>query len=410
LSDNKYSDEDIVLKLSKFGTVYLHKNITDNKNYIKGNANQKVRLDDFFKALSNYSKFAEKLKSTNLFPNLTLLLYGPPGTGKTSLTRAYAKEYKINLCVVESDRLVSSLLGETVDNIRKVVETAVDIAKENGPFILFFDEIDAIGSERSNVHEVGEIKRAVISFLQTIDRISYEGVPLAIIGATNHQQQLDSAIWRRFTFHLEFDFPGLELREEIIKSFIERIRFAGLMIEHDKIEKNLQNELIKINSITEDLQENQEIIPEDMIIKNVKERGENKLIALTYGYSGSDIERGVRVALVKSIGENKPITYEMLYNSLKLVGGTATHVERQDVLSSSNIISKDSEKPKLLEDFKEDIDENEFESYLIKLKPVMEKIYYIFEKNADFLTESRGINPIGKFYDIIEKLNKLKNG
>jgi len=410
LSDKLYSDEEIVLTLSKFGTVYLHKDIIDDKNYIKGNMNQKERLDDFFKALSNYKNFAEKLKSTNLFPNLTLLLYGPPGTGKTSLTRAYAKEYKINLCVVESDQLVSSLLGETVDNIRKVVETAVDIAEKNGPFVLFFDEIDAIGSERSNVHEVGEIKRAVISFLQTIDRISYKGVPLAIIGATNHQQQLDSAIWRRFTFHLEFDFPNFELREEIVKSFIERIRLAGLMIEHNKIENKLQNELIKINSVAEDLQENQEIIPEDMIIKTLKERGENKLIALTYGYSGSDIERGVRVALVKSIGEKKPITYEMLYNSLKLVGGTATHVERQDVLSSSNIISKDSEKSNLLYDFKEDIDENEFESYLLELKPVMEKIYNIFEKNEDFLTESRGTNPIGKFYDIIEKLNKLKNG
>jgi len=411
MSENKYSDEDIEKKLSKYGTVYLHKDITDDENYIKGNANQKVRLNDFFKALSNYKNFAEKLKSTNLFPNLTLLLYGPPGTGKTSLTRAYARKYKINLCVVESDQLVSSLLGETVDNIRKVVETAVDIANENGPFILFFDEIDAIGSERSNVHEVGEIKRAVISFLQTIDRIGYKGVPLAIIGATNHQQQLDSAIWRRFTFHLEFDFPGYELREEIVKSFIERIRFAGLMIEHEKIEKKLQNELIKINSIAEDLRENQEFISEDMIIKNVKERGENKLIALTYGYSGSDIERGVRVALVKSIGEKKPITYEMLYNSLKLVGGTATHVERQESLSDPTIKEVEHEGDKMLGNLKEIIDENEFQKYLSNIIKIFENIYNIFEKNINLIEKSRkSKNPEAKFYSIIEKLYKLKNG
>lgn len=397
--------------MSNFGTVYLHKDIKDRTEYIIGCEKQKERLTDFFNALNNYTVFIAKLTSTNLIPNLTMLLYGPPGTGKTSLTRAFAHEYQFNMCVVEADRLVSSLLGETIKNIRKVVEAAVDITKKNNyPFILFFDEIDAIGSERSNVHEVGEIKRAVISFLQTIDKVNYEGVPLAIIGATNHQQQLDSAIWRRFTFHLKFDFPGIELRAEIIKSFIERIRYAGLKIEHDTIENELQKELIKINSIAEDLQENQEIISEDMIIKNVKEQGENKLITLTYGYSGSDIERGTRVALIKSIGENKPITYKMLYNSLKLVGGTATHVERQDVLSSSSNIIKDSEKSKLIEDFKEDIDENDFESYLLKLKPVLEKIYYIFEKNEDFLTESRGTNPIGKFYGIIEKLNKLKNG
>ena len=144
------------------------------------------------------------MKKANLSPNLTILLYGPPGTGKTTLTRAFAKEYDIPVCVVESYRLVSSLLGDTVKNITAVIDLAADIAKERGAFILFFDEIDAVGSERSNIHEVGEIKRAVISFLQAIDRINYEGYPLAIIGATNHQHQLDSAIWRRFTFHLSF--------------------------------------------------------------------------------------------------------------------------------------------------------------------------------------------------------------
>ncbi len=411
MSENKYSDEDIVLKLSKFGTVYLYKQITEDKTNIKGNANQKERINDFFKALVKFEQFAEKLKSTTLFPNLTLLLYGPPGTGKTSLIRAYAREYKINVCVVESDRLVSSLLGETVDNIRNAVETAMDIAKKNGPFILFFDEIDAIGSERSNVHEVGEIKRAVISFLQTIDRISYEGVPLGIIGATNHQQQLDSAIWRRFTFHLEFDFPDFELREEIIKSFIERITLAGLMIEYNTIENELQKELIKINSIAEDLQETQQISSEDMIIKKVRELDENKLITLTYGYSGSDIERGIRVALIKSIGENKPMTYKMLYDSLKLVGGTATHVERQELLSSPTTIDLSHEGNKLLGTFRENFNEEEFQEYLSNIIRIFENIHNIFEKNTNLIEKSRkSKNPEAKFYSIIEKLYKLKNG
>ena len=92
------------------------------------------------------------MKKTKLVPNLTVLLYGPPGTGKTSLIRAFAKEFDIPLCVVESDRLVSALLGDTVKNIRKVVELSAQIAEENGAFILFFDEIDAIASERSNIH------------------------------------------------------------------------------------------------------------------------------------------------------------------------------------------------------------------------------------------------------------------
>lgn len=306
-----------------------------------GNEVKKELLDDFFKALIKYEEFKEQLKETKLTPNLTVLLYGPPGTGKTSLTRGFAKKYDIPICIVESDRLVSPLLGDTIKNIRGVVELAADISKERGTFILFFDELDAIGSERSNIHEVGEIKRAVISFLQVIDRINYEGVPLAIFGATNHQHQLDSAIWRRFTFHFEFDFPNYHLRKQIIESFINKIKNAKIGVDNS-IFSNLNNEYKEIQAIAKELQnklgrkisEFDDNVLWDEIIKS-KIDG---LLKLTYGYSGSDIERGTRVALFKAIS-TELLTYDMFFNSLRLVGGTAIHVERQDVLSSTKIIA-----------------------------------------------------------------------
>ena len=295
-------------------------------------------LDDFFKALIKYDEFTEQLKNTNLSPNLTVLLYGPPGTGKTSLTRGFAKKFNVPICVVESDRLVSPLLGDTIKNIRNVVELSAEISKERGAFILFFDEIDAIGSERSNIHEVGEIKRAVISFLQVIDRVNYEGVPLAIFGATNHQHQLDSAIWRRFTFHFEFDFPEYHLRKKIIESFLNNIKKAKIGVD-SLIFKKLETEYSQINKIEKDLKQKfgREISEFDNnafwreISKQLHEDG---LLKLTHGYSGSDIERGTRVALLKSIS-TELLTYELFYNSLKLVGGTAIHVERQDLLAST---------------------------------------------------------------------------
>ena len=305
-----------------------------------GNEVKKELLDDFFKALIKYEEFKEQLKETKLTPNLTVLLYGPPGTGKTSLTRGFAKKYDIPICIVESDRLVSPLLGDTIKNIRGVVELAADISKERGAFILFFDELDAIGSERSNIHEVGEIKRAVISFLQVIDRINYEGVPLAIFGATNHQHQLDSAIWRRFTFHFEFDFPNYHLRKQIIESFINKIKKAKIGVDNS-IFSNLNNEYKEIQAIAKELQnklgrkisEFDDNVLWEEISKKSKIDG---LLKLTYGYSGSDIERGTRVALFKAIS-TELLTYDMFFNSLRLVGGTAIHVERQDVLSSTKI-------------------------------------------------------------------------
>ena len=348
-----FQDDVIKDRLGKYGAVYFPSDIKESVEDILGNETKKEILEDFFNALKKYDEFTEHLKNTKLSPNLTVLLYGPPGTGKTSLTRGFAKRHKIPICVVESDRLVSPLLGDTIKNIRGVVELAAEIAKERGSFILFFDEIDAIGSERSNIHEVGEIKRAVISFLQVIDRVNYEGVPLAIFGATNHQHQLDSAIWRRFTFHFKFDFPDFHLRKKIIESFMEKLKNAKIGVD-DLIFSNLNNEYKEILAISKDLEKklgrfisefDNNILWEEFGKKS-KLKG---LLKLTFGYSGSDIERGTRVALLKSINTGI-LTYDIFYNSIILVGGTATHVERQDVLSDSRqtktVISRNKEKTK----------------------------------------------------------------
>ena len=344
-----YTDEVIKNRMGKYGAVYFPFDIQDNIDDILGNEVKKEILHDFFKALKKYNEFMEQLKGAKLNPSLTVLLYGPPGTGKTSLTRGFAKHYEIPICVVETDRLVSPLLGDTIKQIRNVVDLAAEIAEERGAFILFFDEIDSIGSERSNIHEVGEIKRAVISFLQAIDRVNYQGVPLAIFGATNHQNQLDSAIWRRFTFHFSFEFPDFHLRKQIIESFLNKVENAKIGVDKS-ILANLNDEYERLKAITISLEsklghtitEFNDNILWNEFNKKSKTKG---LLELTIGYSGSDIERGTKVSLLKAI-DSERLTYEHFYNSLKLVGGTAIHVERQDILSNPskrNIGSKRTE-------------------------------------------------------------------
>jgi len=80
----------------------------------------------------------------------------------------------------------------------------------------------------------------------------------------------------------------------------------------------------------------------DAINKKGKKDG---LLELTYGYSGSDIERGTRVAILKAIN-TELLTYDLFYDSLKLVGGTASHVARQDILSNTKRYYNRSEKYK----------------------------------------------------------------
>ena len=343
-----YTDDEIKERLGKYGAVYLPDDIKEEIDDILGNEDIKERLEDFFKALKKYENIRDQLKRSKLTPSLTVLLYGPPGTGKTSLTRAFSKKYNIPICVVESDRLVSPLLGDTIKNIRNVVELSAEIAKENSAFVLFFDEIDAIGSERSNIHEVGEIKRAVISFLQVIDKVNYEGTPLAIFGATNHQGQLDSAIWRRFMFHLKFDFPDYKLRKLIIESFIKKIEDAKIGVD-DSILKKLDEEYKIFDFTFSDLKKKvgSKVSEFNMSVfqKEIQKKKKDGLLFLTIGYSGSDIERGTNVALFKSIN-TELLTYEIFYSSLKLVGGTAIHVGRQDMLSGRELNEDSGEKSK----------------------------------------------------------------
>ena len=330
-SGKKYSDDVIRKSLGKYGAVYFPSEIKESIDDIIGNEIQKELLDDFFKALKKYDNLQEQLKEAKLTPNLTILLYGPPGTGKTTLARAFSKKYDIPICVVEADRLISSLLGDTIKTIRRVVDLAAEIAEDRGAFVIFFDEIDAIGSERSSVHEVGEIKRAVISFLQVIDRINYEGYPLAIIGATNHEHQLDSAIWRRFTFHLSFEFPDYHIRKLIIESFLKKVNNAKIGIDQS-IQQNLDKEYEAMNSIAKNLETKVGYksfeFEDDMLWNEILKQDKSKgFLKLTHGYSGSDIERGTRVALFKAL-QTELLTYDVFYRALKLVGGTAIHVDK----------------------------------------------------------------------------------
>lgn len=350
----------------------------------------------------------KKLEDTKLAPNLTMLLYGPPGTGKTSLVRAFSKEKEFHMCIVESNRLISSLLGETIKNLRKVVDDAANIVERNNkPLILFFDEIDAIGSERSNVHEVGEIKRAVVSFLQAIDNVMIKNIPLAILGATNHQQQLDSAIWRRFTFHLEFEFPNIELRLGIIKSFLNRIKNAGIKVD-ELIFKKLDEEYKNFQLNAKKLDVN---ITDDLLVREILNMNENiGLLTLTRGYSGSDIERGTRVALFKAIGAYpvvESLNYDMYYDSLTLVGGTAIHVERQEVLSTKDSTdNKDAIGTKLkINNYDELIQE------LPSLNLIVKEIFNIIKKKEDLKTDYlTGNRDLGEFINILIEISKvLKN-
>lgn len=76
---------------------------------------------------------------------------------------------------------------------------------------MFLDEFDAIGKERGDRHDTGEMKRVVGSLLLEIDRLPSHVV---VIAATNHDELLDRAVWRRFQIHLVLPSPSISARTE----------------------------------------------------------------------------------------------------------------------------------------------------------------------------------------------------
>ncbi|MFW6282173.1 MAG: AAA family ATPase [bacterium] len=172
------------------------------------NESIKEKVDDF---ILTYEK-SDLLVSNGLDVPNTLLLYGPPGCGKTKLAHFICKKVGLPLIVARLDSLISSYLGNTAKNIRYLFEYA-----EQNPCILFLDEFDALAKLRDDRHELGELKRVVNSLLQNIDILNDNNI---LIAATNHEQLLDPAVWRRFNYHLNIKKPSFESRIELIKLFL----------------------------------------------------------------------------------------------------------------------------------------------------------------------------------------------
>lgn len=158
----------------------------------------------------------ETLNSYGLKPAQRILFYGHPGCGKNITAEAIAYELGLPLVLVRIDSVVSSYLGETAANLRKVFEYI-----EKQPYVVLFDEFDALAKERSMAGDHGELKRVVNAFLQMLD--AYRGRSI-LIAATNHESLLDNAIWRRFDEIISFEYPTKLQVKELLTKKLKAVR------------------------------------------------------------------------------------------------------------------------------------------------------------------------------------------
>jgi len=171
-------------------------------------AGTRERVEEFVR----YVHAADMLMASRVGIAPSMIIYGPPGVGKTELARYIAAQLGLPLITARSDSVISSFLGSTAKNLRSLFEHA-----KSRPCVLFLDELDSLAKLRDDQHELGELKRVVVSLLQNIDALNNEVV---LIGATNHHHLLDPAVWRRFAYRLELGVPSNEARRNLFELFL----------------------------------------------------------------------------------------------------------------------------------------------------------------------------------------------
>lgn len=160
-----------------------------------------------------------RLAAAGLSPARSAIFVGKPGVGKTLSAHWLASRLGLPLYVLDLTAVMSSLLGQTGNNLR----AALDFAKRSR-CVLLLDEIDAVAKRRGDDSDVGELKRLVTVMLQEVESWPAEGLLLA---ATNHPELIDPALWRRFDLKIDFQMPPPEGIRRAIELFLgqDRLRF-----------------------------------------------------------------------------------------------------------------------------------------------------------------------------------------
>ncbi len=185
------------------------------------------KVNDFIKIIEHKDTF----KQMGLFSQNTLLLYGLPGVGKTTIARYISMKTGLPLVTARLDAVISSLLGNTSKNIRKLFDYA-----DSKPCILFLDEFDAIAKARDDQYEMGELKRVINSLLQNIDAFTQNNI---MIAATNHPELLDKAIWRRFNTVIEVGQPDADGIFKLLELYLKDFK-NDLTIDKKRYDKLVQ--------------------------------------------------------------------------------------------------------------------------------------------------------------------------
>jgi len=165
----------------------------------------------------------EKFEKFGMTPSRGVLFYGPPGCGKTLLAKAVASECSANFVSIKGPELLTMWFGESEANVREVF----DKARAAAPCVLFFDELDSIGTSRGSGGAGGASDRVMNQLLTEIDGVGAKK-NVFFVGATNRPELLDEALLRpgRLDQLIYIPLPDLPARQGILESTLRKSPLA----------------------------------------------------------------------------------------------------------------------------------------------------------------------------------------
>ena len=164
-------------------------------------------IEEKFKRIEKEFIARDRLAHHGLKPIQKILFYGAPGCGKSMGAERIAWTVGLPFIKVRFDSMISSYLGESLNNLRKIFE---EISSQ--PCVLLLDEFDIIAKSRTYGQDVGEMYRIVNMLLSLLEE--YNSPSGLLIATTNLEKSLDKAIFRRFDEIIEIKKPG---KSEIVR-------------------------------------------------------------------------------------------------------------------------------------------------------------------------------------------------